>query len=374
MIHSEFLRRVASAGLVLLAVLVAVPAGAQEPAQPGDHVVRRGDTLWDLAGHFLGNPFLWPMIYEANRSVVENPHWIYPGERLRIPGAPGEPAAATGAAAGEAAAAGAAEAGAGAGAPANSPPVQAAAISGAAASGATMTLDLRRPVIEAAEYYSSPWLGSDVQGAVVGRVARLADQPSAAGDQIPPVLHPHDRIHIGELHGPASAAGDTVMIARVGREVPGYGQVVEPLALVQVDTVGGGMMTGRLVSQFGEARVGDEVMRLPRLPALPEGRAEPVANGPEGKLLQFLMDRQIYGTGEYGFVDVGEGLRPGDELSVFIPARRLGADAAELVPATEVGRALVIRVAERTATVRLTGVFDTALRAGLPVRLVARMP
>ncbi len=60
------------------------------PTPPPDvqvRVVEKGDTLWDLAAAYYGDPYLWPVIWDANRYVTYS-HWIYPGDPLVIPPAP----------------------------------------------------------------------------------------------------------------------------------------------------------------------------------------------------------------------------------------------------------------------------------------------
>jgi hypothetical protein len=47
------------------------------------HIVVKGDTLWDLAKTYLGNPYLWPQIWEKNQYVLDA-HWIYPGDPLIV--------------------------------------------------------------------------------------------------------------------------------------------------------------------------------------------------------------------------------------------------------------------------------------------------
>src|SRR2546425_9303948 len=54
---------------------------------PEEYTIQKGDTLWDLSQKFLSNPWYWPKIWSLNPSI-ENPHWIYPGNKLRI--VPGE--------------------------------------------------------------------------------------------------------------------------------------------------------------------------------------------------------------------------------------------------------------------------------------------
>jgi hypothetical protein len=48
------------------------------------HVITKGDTLWGLGQQYLGNPYLWPQIWDQNRYVLDS-HWIYPGDALVVP-------------------------------------------------------------------------------------------------------------------------------------------------------------------------------------------------------------------------------------------------------------------------------------------------
>ena len=69
--------------VALLTVATFAAAVELRGDHPDTYVVKRGDTLWDIAGRFLQRPWLWPEIWQANPQV-KNPHLIYPGDVLSL--------------------------------------------------------------------------------------------------------------------------------------------------------------------------------------------------------------------------------------------------------------------------------------------------
>ena len=91
--------------LLFFSLAGTAPLFAAENEQPTIYTIVKGDTLWGLSQRFLNDPHYWPNLWAANQTIG-NPHFIYPGQRVRvysdrieIEEAPAAPQAATQAAA-----------------------------------------------------------------------------------------------------------------------------------------------------------------------------------------------------------------------------------------------------------------------------------
>jgi len=60
------------------------------PNHPDQYTVVKGDTLWDISGKFLENPWQWPKLWN-NNPQIENPDLIYPGNTLYFSIVNGQP-------------------------------------------------------------------------------------------------------------------------------------------------------------------------------------------------------------------------------------------------------------------------------------------
>ncbi len=78
------MRKLIPAALVALTFAVALPAPESGGEELLRHTVQRGDTLWDLSGGYLDDHLMWPRIWKVNPGIAD-PHWIFPGQVVRIP-------------------------------------------------------------------------------------------------------------------------------------------------------------------------------------------------------------------------------------------------------------------------------------------------
>lgn len=69
------------------AIKVKEELAEKEKAKNATHVVKKGECLWVIAGYsqVYNDPFLWPLIYWANKAKIHDPDLIYPGQVFAIP-------------------------------------------------------------------------------------------------------------------------------------------------------------------------------------------------------------------------------------------------------------------------------------------------
>jgi hypothetical protein len=338
-------------------LLCAVPASlaAQEPSaaptQEKEHVVKHGDTLWDLAKTYLNNPFLWPCIYQANRAAIRNPNLIVPTEHLVIPpGCQTNPPAEV----------------------PPPPPAPVAQVPRPPEVGIEPTAESL--IVPAFEYYAAPWLAPASSLPAVGRLVGAID-PAAVKEHLPQTLHPHDRVYIKYAGTARPAEGDRLLVVNLLRQVKNRGWVVVPTGIVRVDSLARDVLVGTLVNQFRQVLPGFLAIPLDSMPTESAGEPLAVEDGPVGAIVEFLDSHPLYALGDLAFVTLGkeQGLELGDELLAYAPDRANVNDKKSQMPKEPIARMRVVRVDDHGATARILTVRYAALKAGIPVRLSRKM-
>src|SRR5512138_2242526 len=74
--------------LIALALgFAAVPrSGHAQSEEPTVYVIQKGDTLWGLSERFMKDSRYWPNLWARNPEHITNPHFIFPGQKLKFYG------------------------------------------------------------------------------------------------------------------------------------------------------------------------------------------------------------------------------------------------------------------------------------------------
>ena len=402
----------ATARIRLVTVLtgLALPAAVwAQNARPDTHTVNKGDTLWDLARTYMGDPLLWPEIYRLNTTVVEDPHWIYPGEVLRL--APGadvsavpatdtpppleqqqavEPTGDLAAAPGDSAEAAPAEE-----EPALAEPrvmdltsdsrddrrddVDLTPLVGASrrsgSSGPSLEVQLARKYrpVRRSEFYSSGFLTEGKalpMGEMLGTVAPLQIEAENRGSTAPLF----SKVAVLPPSGARYQVGDTLMVFRMGRDVRGYGTVVVPTGLVRVLDATRAEITGEVIAAYGQIHDGQRVMPAEKFDDPGRVRPVPISDGVKGKVLAHRDAQPLTGPQDVIFLDRGraDGVGLGDVFEIRATARARE-NAAGVVPDV-MATVQVVHLGEHTSTARVTRVTEPDIAAGSEVRQIAKLP
>lgn len=234
------------------------------------------------------------------------------------------------------------------------------------------TAEALRGAVSPDEIRSAAWLDSPASLPLMGRLVGEVAGERASGITVVPF----DRVYLA-YEGSRPAVGDRVLLVHVGDEVTGRGHMIEPRALLRIEQLDAEVMVAQVVEQYGWVDKGDVVVPLHAAPDLRGRFAQPVDGGPSGEVLAFRVSHALQAPPDEAFVSLGaaDGLALGDELTAYLPRRVMENGRALTLPAEVVAHLLVVRVEERSATVRVLDLEQPAvLEPGLPVRVTAKMP
>jgi hypothetical protein len=368
---------------------------------PSSHVVAKGETLWAIAQMYFGDPLLWPEIYRLNTAVVEDPHWIYPGEMLVLAPMVGEtiaqgPAVDTTVVDSLAPAADTVRVTPDTGAVVDSmapdtlqlvveepppPPLPTESYRTSFDVERTRTQQVQdilrayseqpyRPV-RRGEFYAAGWL-SEEEDLPWGRVIGATTRPSIPRITTTSSAMVGEEIAIAPPSDASYHVGDSLLIARIDREVADWGDVVVPVGIARVTAVQEKQVLAHVVAQF--ARVKDGRLAIPLEPFKDPGRVRPttVETGLEGALIAHRDPRAVTVNSGYVFIDKGraDGVVPGDIFEIYRPATDQVGSGSEKVGAT----IMIVHTRDRSATGLVLTVTHSDLRPGMPVRLIRKMP
>jgi hypothetical protein len=241
------------------------------------HQVSKGDTLWDICDRYFQNPYQWPRIWAYNPQI-QNPHWIFPGDQVRLRGGADAVAAA-------------------------GQPQQPQTVAGGG------LVDRRRQVAPDTIFLRT-------QGYIDDETNNWGEISGSPEEKM--LLVDNDEIYLRIASNHELKVGQELTIYRPVRSV-GSGKLIEIQGTARVnqwnskDHVARAQITEALDAIERGARVGPIARRFE---VVPPARIE---SDVIAKILTSVQPHQLFGQHQIVFIDQGEeaGLKPGNRLLVI---------------------------------------------------------
>lgn len=295
--------------------------------------VKKGDTLWGISKKFIEDPYYWPDLW-ANNPDIQNPHFIFPGQKLRIYSGP-------------------------------------IVVVGVEEEKLSPALEQEVVTPDMAPVQAAPVVVAEepVVIAVPAGISFISLSEQSAGGTI--VDYPVARHFAGSgdtvfVRIPAEtsvAVGDQLQIVKSRADIihpvskKRFGFQVDQLGVLEITALGKDLHTAVIRKSFREVERG--AWLSPQRALKEEIALRRATTEMSGMVISTALHKEMQGPSEVLFVDLGEdhGLKAGNLLTLTRPHKatdlvtiKNSRDAAVVYPEEFIGYALVVDTNPETAT------------------------
>lgn len=290
------------------------------------YTVQKGDTLWDLSEKFSDSPWQWPDLWHYNPEI-ENPHWIYPGQRIRI--------------------------------------------YRKTFFGETDEKEEKEePQPEPKEFLTYTKINR------IGFIREQEVNPKGILFQArhnQKLISENNKVYFEPEPGANLEKGDHYFLYRTQSpikdpETNEYIGVQHILSgIVEITELQEDFGTGRIVAAFRDIQEDDKIM--PFMPRKEKMEIKPGVAGIDGKIIKSEDDWEVFGDQFIAFIDKGSdhGIEVGQRYKILCRIMKGSGSSSKELTREEVGSLVVVHTEDQTATTLITGSKEN-LSAGMPIQ------